>query len=115
MVPQKTDVDLPVSLPESPVEAWLDGGLVQGWGSACSSACTGRFEGGHHYLPYLHTRFLSGQTTGRENSPIHQQKSDYRFTEHGPGHQNKTQFPPQSVSHIRKLTEASCSYERADT
>ena len=115
MVPQKTDLDLPVSLPESPVEAWLDGGLVQGWGSACSSACTGRFEGGHHYLPYLHASFLSGQTTGRENSPIHQQKSDYRFTEHGPGHQNKTQFPPQSVSHIRKLTEASCSYERADT
>ena len=26
-----------------------------------------------------------------------------RFSEHGPTHQNKTQFPPQSVSPIRKL------------
>ena len=28
---------------------------------------------------------------------------DLRFTEHGPAHQNKTQFPLQSVSPIRKL------------
>ena len=28
---------------------------------------------------------------------------DQRFTEHGPTHYNKTQFPPQSVSPIRKL------------
>ena len=30
-------------------------------------------------------------------------KLDYRFTEHGPAHQDKTQFPPQSVSPIKKL------------
>ena len=28
---------------------------------------------------------------------------DLRFTEHGPAHQNKTQFPLQSVTPIRKL------------
>ena len=35
---------------------------------------------------------------------------DLRFTEHGPAHQNKTQFPLQSVSPIRKLPLASYPY-----
>ena len=30
--PQETDSDLPVSVQESPVEAWVGGGLLQGWG-----------------------------------------------------------------------------------
>ena len=30
--PQETDPDLPVSVQESPVEAWVAGGLVQGRG-----------------------------------------------------------------------------------
>ena len=29
----------------------------------------GPFEGGHHYLHYLHHSLASGQTTGREHSP----------------------------------------------
>ena len=33
-------------------------------------------------------------------------KLNKRFTEHGPAHQNKTQYPPQSVYPIRKLSEA---------
>ena len=40
--------------------------------------CTGPFEGGPHYLHYLHHSLVSGQTTGREHSPTHQQKMDYR-------------------------------------
>ena len=32
VTPQKTDLDLPVSVQESPVEAWVGGGLLQGWG-----------------------------------------------------------------------------------
>ena len=32
------------------------------------------FEGGHHYLHYLHHSLVSGQTTGREHSPTPQQK-----------------------------------------
>ena len=39
-----------------------------------SSACMGPFEGGHHYLHYLHHSMTSGQATGREHSPTHQQK-----------------------------------------
>ena len=34
----------------------------------------GPFEGGHHYLHYLHHSLASGQITGREHSPTHQQK-----------------------------------------
>ena len=29
---QETDLDLPVSVQESPVEAWVGSGLLQGWG-----------------------------------------------------------------------------------
>ena len=32
VTPQETDPDLPVSVQESLVEAWVDGGLLQGWG-----------------------------------------------------------------------------------
>ena len=42
-------------------------------GTECSS-CTGPFEGAHHYLHYLHISLASGQITGREHSPTHQQK-----------------------------------------
>ena len=34
------------------------------WATACSSACMGPFEGGHHYLHYLHHSLASGQITG---------------------------------------------------
>ena len=34
----------------------------------------GPVEGGRHYLHYLHHSLTSGQTTGREHSPAHQQK-----------------------------------------
>ena len=32
VTPQKTDPDLPMSVQESLVEAWVGGGLLQGWG-----------------------------------------------------------------------------------
>ena len=32
MTPQETDPDLPVSVQESRAEAWVGGGLLQGWG-----------------------------------------------------------------------------------
>ena len=67
MIPQETDPDLPVSVQEFLVEAWVGGGLLQGQGHM------GHFEGGCHYLHYLHHGLASGQTTGREHSPAHQQ------------------------------------------
>ena len=38
VTPQETDPDLPMSVQESPAEAWVGGGLLQGWYNACSSA-----------------------------------------------------------------------------
>ena len=32
VTPPESDPDLPVSVQESPVEAWVGGGLLQGWG-----------------------------------------------------------------------------------
>ena len=63
-----------------------------------NSVCTNPFEGGCHYLHYSYHSLASGQTTRRENSPPPHppinRKLDQRLTEHGPAHQNKTQFPP---------------------
>ena len=32
VTPQETDLGLPVSVQESPVETWVGNGLLQGWG-----------------------------------------------------------------------------------
>ena len=48
--------------------------LQQDRGIECGSVSMGPFEGGHHYLHYLHHSLVSGQTTGREHSPVHQEK-----------------------------------------
>ena len=68
MTPQGTEPDLPVSVQESRV----GGGLLQV--TECNSACMGPFEGGHHYLHYLHPSLASGQETRRQHIPAHQQK-----------------------------------------
>ena len=47
---------------------------ASGLGTLCSSAFMGPFEGGHHYLHYLHHHLVSSHTTGREHSPTQQQK-----------------------------------------
>ena len=54
MTPQETQPDLPMGVQGSAAEAWVGGGLLQGWGTACSSECMGPLEGGRHYLHYLH-------------------------------------------------------------
>ena len=51
LTPQETNPDLPGSVQESPVEAWA---CCRVGGTECSSTCMGPFEGGHHYLHYLH-------------------------------------------------------------
>ena len=43
-------------------------------GTECGSACMRPFEGGRHFLHYLHHSLVSGQTIGREHSHTHQQK-----------------------------------------
>ena len=43
-------------------------------GTECGRACRGSLERGFHYLHHLYHSLVSGQTVGREHSPIHQQK-----------------------------------------
>ena len=74
VTPQQTDSGLLVSVQESTEEVLFGGGLLLDRGTECGIACMGTFEGGGHYLHYLHHCLFSGQTTGREHSPTHQQK-----------------------------------------
>ena len=68
----------------------------------CGRACTGLFEGGRHCLHYLHHSLLSGQTTGREHSPAHQQKIGLKIYWAWPHPSEQDPVSP-SVSPIRKL------------
>ena len=61
MTPQETVPDLPVGVQESLVKVWVNGGLLQGGEMDCSSTCIGCFEGGHHYLHYLHHSLALGK------------------------------------------------------
>ena len=68
---QETDPDLPVSVQESQAGCGLAVACCRVGGTEGSSACMGPFEGGRHHL---HHSLASGQTTGREHRPAHQQK-----------------------------------------
>ena len=46
-----------------------------------------------------------GKYQGGNTAPPINRKLNSRFEEHGPTHQKKTQFPPQSVSPIRSFHE----------
>ena len=39
-----------MNVQESPVEAWVDGGLLHAGDTERGSACMGPFKGGGHYL-----------------------------------------------------------------
>ena len=79
VAPQEAEPDLPVRVQKSLAEKWVRGGLLQHGGTECSSACMGPFEGGHYCLHYLHHSLVSGQTTGRQHSPAHQQKIELKI------------------------------------
>ena len=71
MTPQETDPDLPVSVQESLAEVWVSGGLLQGWGH-----CMGTFEGGLHYLHFLHHSLAPGKQQGGNTAPPINRKLD---------------------------------------
>ena len=64
-------------------------------------------EGSHHYHHYPYHSLVSGQTTGREHSPTHQQKIGLKIYWAWPGPQSKTQLPLNPVPPIRKLEQVS--------
>ena len=98
MTPQETDPDLPISVQESPVGCGLAVACWRVAGTECSSVGMG-FEGGHHYLHYRHHSLASGQRTGREHSPAHQQKIGLKvyWTWPRPSEQDSV-FPSVSLS-----------------
>ena len=78
VTPQETEPDWPVSVQESPAEAWVDDSACHGVRSTeYNSPGTSPFEGGHCHYPY-HS-LASGQITGREHSPTHQQKTGLKI------------------------------------
>ena len=98
VTPQETEPGLPVSVQEPLAEMWVAVACCRLTGTECSSACMGPCEEDHH-----HHSLVSGQTTGREHSPIHQQKIGLKIYWAWPRPSEEDQFPPQSVSPIRKL------------
>ena len=102
---------LPVSVQESLVEAWVSSGLRQGRGHWVRHCVHGTFR---RSLPLssLPPPEFGLRSNHKEGTEPHPSTENWikRFTEYGSAHQNKTQFPPQSVSPIRKLPQASYPY-----
>ena len=71
VTPQETEPDLPVSVQESPVEAGSTVACCLVRGTKYNNAGVGPLEGGDLYP---HHSWASGQTTGKEHRPAHQQK-----------------------------------------
>ena len=71
--PQETEPNLPVSVQESPAEAWVNSGCCGVRSTEHYSHGISPFEVGHHYLYLFHSLAL-GQTIRREHSPTLQQK-----------------------------------------
>ena len=74
MSPQETEPDFCVCVQESLAEACVDSVLLRGQDAEYSGVCKSHFEGSCHYLHYPYHILASGQTTGKEHSPAHQQK-----------------------------------------
>ena len=82
---QETDPDLPVSAQGSPAEAWAGGGLLQGQGTGCRSACVGPFEGGHQYLNSVQSlspvRLCDPMDCCAPGLPVHHQLLEFTQTD----------------------------------
>ena len=111
VTPQETEPDLPVSVQESPVEVRVDSGLLRGQGHWIQQSWEPWVVCWHKSLKEVAITAITPTTVWPQGGnyrelPINR-KLDYRFTEHGPAHQSKTQIPPQPVPPIRKLPQAS--------
>ena len=76
------------------------------WGTEFSSACMESFEGGHHYLHYLHHSLASGQASGREHSLTQQHKIGLKIYWTWP---HPSEQDPVSASDLLSYQEASIS------
>ena len=83
---------LPVSVQEFPAEAWVNGGLLQGWEHWVQQWMHWTFWRKLPLSYYLHHSLVSGQTTRREHSPVHQQKIGLKIYWAWP-HPSECSFP----------------------
>ena len=67
---QETEPDLPVSVQESLVEAWVNSGLLGVWGTEYNSAHKSLYEGGRHYHHYPYRSLASTKQGGNTAPPI---------------------------------------------
>ena len=79
-------------------------------GTECNGAGISSFEGGHRYCHYPYHSLDSGRTTGREYSPTHQQKIEFKiyWAWPCPSEQDPDSSPSQSLpsgSFHKTLTE----------
>ena len=103
VTPQETDPDLPVSVQEPPAQAQVGGGAAElGAPSVAVRIWDLLKEAPLSPLPppYFGLRSNNREGTQPHTSTENQIKD---LLSMAPPHQNKTQFPPQSVSPIRKL------------
>ena len=114
VTPEETESDLPVSVQESPVEAWVDSGLLgdQGHGIQQSrelqSAGLSPFEGSHHYCHYPSHRDREGGN--REETQPHPLTENWIKDLLTWPHPSDSDFPTP-VHLIRKLPQPSYPYE----
>ena len=114
VTPEETESDLPVSVQESPVEAWVDSGLLgdQGHGiQQCrelQSAGLSPFEGSHNYCHYpCHRDREGGNRKETQPHPLTENWIKDLLTW---SHPSDPDFPTP-VHLIRKLPQASYPYE----
>ena len=103
VTPQETDPDLPGSVRSLQRRHMSVVACCRVGGTEWSSACMGTFEGGRHYLHYLHHSLVSGQKAEREHSPAPTENWIKDLLIMAPPIRTRPKFPPQSVSSIRKL------------
>ena len=79
VIPQETDPNLPVSVQESPVEAWVSGGLLKGQGTECSSVCMDLLN--KVTIVFITSTIVWPQIKQQGgNSPAHQQKIGFKIS-----------------------------------
>ena len=104
VTPQETDPDLLVSVQESPAEAWVSSGLLQGWGHWVQQCMHGTFWRGHHYFINFTVVWSQVKQQGGEHSPTHQQKIGLNIYWEWTSEQDPVPpHPSPPVSPIRKL------------
>ena len=121
VTPQETESDLPARAGGSPIEAWVGSGLPGGQALAAAALGGARWCEPSGSSPFTLPQSLQTpelgplrQLTGRGHNLIHRQLGS-SFTQRGPAHPSKTQFPCHHCSHQEAYTSLLGSSTRGQT